>query len=365
VSPRPDPAALLAWYDRHGRSLPWRGRAVDPYRVWLSEIMLQQTTVAAVIPYFLAFVARWPTLQAFAAARDEEVMAAWAGLGYYRRARQALACARRVIAEYGGRFPHEERALLALPGIGPYTAAAIAAIAFDERATVVDGNVERVVTRLHAVEEELPGAKARVRRLAEALTPDVRPGDHAQAIMDLGATICTPKKPACALCPWREACAAFARGDPHDFPRKAAKKARPLKRGAAFWVTRGDDVLLRRRPPNGLLGGMAEVPGTAWSVDFDMERATDDPPLPDLRWGVLPGAVRHGFTHFELEVTVLVARLPAGTPAPPEHWWHPLADLAAAGLPTIMRKIAAKSIEADAVGGQELASRRASRTAGR
>lgn len=340
---RPDPTALIAWYDRHARVLPWRARPserAEPYRVWLSEVMLQQTTVKAVIPYFHAFTTRWPTVEALAAARDEDVMAAWAGLGYYARARKLLECARFVAGAHGGRFPDSEEALRTLPGIGPYTAAAIAAIAFDRRAVVVDGNVERVVTRLYAIEDELPGAKALVRRKTGEFTPAERPGDFAQAMMDLGATICTPRKPACGLCPWRGGCRAAALGDPESFPRKSAKPTRPLRRGAAFWVTRGGDVLLRRRPPKGLLGGMAEVPGTTWSVDFDVETASEGAPFLGLFWHRLPGLATHGFTHFELEVTVLTANVDSNTPAPEDCWWHPIADLASAGLPTAMLKIA-------------------------
>lgn len=346
VPSRPASAALLAWYDRHARILPWRARPgarSEPYRVWLSEVMLQQTTVKAVIPYFHDFIRRWPDVKALAAARDEEIMAAWAGLGYYSRARKLVECARVVAGRHGGRFPESEAELLELPGVGPYTAAAIAAIAFGKPATVVDGNVERVIARAFAVEALLPGAKAEIRRLAGLVTPTDRSGDHAQAMMDLGATICTPKKPACGLCPWSDACRARGRADIESFPRKAEKALRPLRRGAAFWLTRGDEVLLRRRPPRGLLGGMAEVPGTAWSVDFRIEDALVDAPLTGVAWRRLPGAATHGFTHFELEVTVFAGVVAASTPAPDGTWWHPLAKLAEAGLPTVMAKIAAQA----------------------
>lgn len=338
--PAPDAGALLAWYDRHRRDLPWRarpGETPDPYRVWLSEVMLQQTTVKAVIPYFHAFTRRWPTVGHLAAAPDEEVLAAWAGLGYYARARKLIACARAVAADHGGRFPAEEAVLLALPGIGPYTAAAIAAIAFDQRAVVVDGNVERVVTRLHRVETALPAAKPEIKGLTDALTPDARPGDFAQAMMDLGATICTPRNPACALCPFSGACRARAAGDPLRFPVKAAKAARPQRFGTSYLVRCGADVLLGRRPPRGLLGGMAEVPGSPWTGD--PPAALAHAPITGLTWRPAPVPARHVFTHFELEVVVMVADAPTGTPAPQGMWWHPLRDLDRAGLPSVMRKI--------------------------
>jgi A/G-specific adenine glycosylase len=342
-SPPPDPAALLAWYDRHRRRLPWRaepGRAPDPYRVWLSEIMLQQTTVKAVGPYFESFLKVFPTVEALAGAPVEEVLRRWAGLGYYARARNLHACARAVVERHGGRFPDSEASLSELPGIGPYTAAAVAAIAFDRRAAAVDGNVERVFARVFALETPLPAAKPEIRALAGALVPAARPGDFAQALMDLGATVCTPRQPACALCPWMAACAARAAGTAESYPRKAAKAARPLKRGAAFWLVRGDEVLLSRRPARGLLGGMAEVPGTVWGAAFEEGQALAEAPL-KARWRRLPGAVRHGFTHFELELAVFTGKASAGTPPPAGFWWHPVADLASAGLPTVMKKVAA------------------------
>jgi A/G-specific adenine glycosylase len=260
---------LLAWYDRHARTLPWRvlpddranGEITDPYRVWLSEIMLQQTTVQAVKPYFEAFTRRWPDVRALAEAHEEDVMKAWAGLGYYSRARNLKACAETVARDHGGVFPDTEAGLLALPGIGPYTAAAIAAIAFDRPAAVVDGNVERVISRLRAIETPLPAAKPEIRAATAELVPDDRPGDFAQATMDLGASLCSPKRPACALCPWVEACAAHLAGIAETLPKKAPKQAKPTRRGMAFVVTREDGaVLLRRRPPKGLLGGMSEPP---------------------------------------------------------------------------------------------------------
>lgn len=349
---RPEPetesraARLLDWYDRHRRSLPWRsprGVRPEPYRVWLSEIMLQQTTVRSAGPYFEKFTARWPTLAALAAASREDVLAAWAGLGYYSRARNLHACAGHVMSRHGGSFPADVALLRALPGIGPYTAAAIAAIAFDLPVMPVDGNIERVVARLFAVEEHLPAAKARIGELAQSLVPQARAGDFAQAAMDLGAAICTPRKPACAQCPLREGCAGFARDDAETFPRRGAKKAGALRRGAAFVVLRDDGrILLRTRPEKGLLGGMTEVPGTEWSADFDEARAKREAPAfagTGLRWRRVPGEVRHVFTHFPLALTVYVAHVPRGVRAPKGARWTAVADLGAEALPTVMRKV--------------------------
>jgi A/G-specific adenine glycosylase len=343
------PAALdlLTWYDRHRRSLPWRakpGEKPDPYRVWLSEIMLQQTTVAAVKPYYERFLERFPTVSSLARAPAEEVMQAWAGLGYYARARNLHACAQSVTERHGGTFPGTEAELRALPGIGAYTAAAIAAIAFDEPAAAVDGNVERVITRLFAIEDPLPAAKPAIRALVEPLVPRDRPGDFAQAIMDLGATICTPRRPACALCPWMQPCRARATGLQETFPRKLEKVQNPLRRGAAFVVIRSDDtVLLRTRPPKGLLGGMAEPPTSAWEVDYDPAQAILDAPL-EARWQRKPGVVRHVFTHFPLELTVLTARISARTEAPEEMRWVARRDLADEALPGVMRKVLAHGL---------------------
>ena len=268
VAPSQLARMLLDWYDRHRRRLPWRaapGVPSDPYRVWLSEIMLQQTTVPVVVGYFQRFLARWPTLEALTQAELDDVLHAWQGLGYYARARNLHACAQHVLADHGGRFPPEEKALRALPGIGRYTAAAIAAIAFDRPATVVDGNVERVMARLRAVETPLPTAKSRLYTLAAELTPETRPGDYAQALMDLGATVCTPRNPGCLACPWRDACEGRARGMAETLPRRAPKRPRPLRYGVSFWLMRADGaVLLRRRPETGLLGGMIELPTTPW-----------------------------------------------------------------------------------------------------
>lgn len=341
--PAPDIApALLAWYDRHARRLPWRvppaeravGVVPDPYRVWLSEVMLQQTTVAAVKSYFEAFTARWPTVGDLAAAPREEVMKAWAGLGYYARARNLHACAIAVANDHGGRFPETSAGLRALPGIGDYTAAAIAAIAFDEPAPVVDGNVERVVARLFAIATPLPEAKKAIRARQAELTPATRAGDYAQAMMDLGAGICTPKRPACALCPVNDVCAAHAEGAEERYPVKAAKSVRPTRHGDAFVAVRPDGaVLLRTRADDGLLGGMSEVPGSDWSV-------TPPPSTPPLAadWQRIPGAVVHVFTHFRLELNVYCARLATLEDAPAGCWWSPPDALPGEALPSVMRK---------------------------
>jgi A/G-specific adenine glycosylase len=346
-----DPEVLLVWYDRHRRALPWRvrpGETADPYRVWLSEIMLQQTTVKTVAPYYARFLKRWPSVQALAAASLDDVLRAWAGLGYYARARNLHACARVVVERHGGSFPDTIEALGGLAGIGDYTAAAIAAIAFDRPAVPVDGNVERVVARLFAVEDELPAGKLEIKRLAQSLLPARRAGDFAQALMDLGAGICSPKRPACALCPWSEACAARARGEQETFPRKAVKREGRLRRGAAFVVMRADErVLLRRRPEKGLLGGMSEVPGSDWSHDFDVARALDAAPRlrATMAWRRLPGMVRHVFTHFPLELTVFAADVPRATAAPKGARWVERADLAGEALPNLMRKVIAHALD--------------------
>ena len=270
-------AAVLAWYDRHRRDLPWRarpGEAADPYKVWLSEIMLQQTTVAAVKPYFAAFLSLWPNVGLLAEARSEEVMRAWAGLGYYSRARNLLACAKIVSNDFGGTFPATEAALRDLPGIGPYTAAAIAAIAFGQRAAAIDGNVIRVVARLCAIDTPLPAAQAAIKARAGGMVPVERPGDFAQAMMDLGATVCSPRSPSCDICPLRALCLGYASGIAESLPRKAPRPQRPTRRGAAFFVRRQDGaVLVRTRPSKGLLGGMVELPGTDWETDFDADSA--------------------------------------------------------------------------------------------
>ncbi|MGC4251699.1 MAG: A/G-specific adenine glycosylase [Sphingobium sp.] len=332
---------LLAHYGVHARRLPWRlppgsNEAADPYRVWLSEIMLQQTTVAAVAPYFARFTDRWPTVADLAAAADEDVMAAWAGLGYYARARNLLACARAVAHDHGGVFPDTEEELRALPGVGAYTAAAVAAIAFRRRAVVVDANVERVVARLFAIATPLPAARAEIRAAAESITPDARAGDFAQAMMDLGATICTPRNPACGICPLREDCAAFRTADPAAFPVKAAKKARPHRLGHAWWIERADGrIWLVRRPDKGMLGGMRALPSSDWSAP--PPPAT--PPL-DARWSALADPVTHVFTHFSLDLMVHVARVEGDCLPPGEGEWWPLDRLDEAGLPTLFRRAA-------------------------
>jgi A/G-specific adenine glycosylase len=334
------PEKLLAWYDRHRRILPWRappGLRQDPYRVWLSEIMLQQTTVVAVAPYFAAFLKRWPDVAALAAAELDAVLHAWQGLGYYARARNLHACARAVVAQHDGNFPADEAALRALPGIGAYTAAAIAAIAFDHQATAMDGNVERVIARLRAVTTPLPDAKPELHCLAAALTPPSRAGDYAQALMDLGATICTKHKPKCVLCPWRDPCLARRQGIADALPARRAKAVRPLRRGMAFWAVRGDGaVLLRRRPESGLLGGMMEVPSTDWRLEpWTLADARQAAPVA-ARWHALPGVVRHGFTHFELEITILAGtvRRDGG-----DGVWVALDRLGEHALPTLMKKV--------------------------
>jgi A/G-specific adenine glycosylase len=326
---------LLAWYDRSARRLPWRvppggDERPDPYRVWLSEVMLQQTTVAAVRGYFEAFTERWATVEALAAAPEAEVMAAWAGLGYYARARNLVACARAVVRERGGRFPDDEPALRTLPGIGAYTAAAVAAIAFGRPAVVVDGNVERVVARLFAVTDPLPAARPRLHALAAALTPAGRPGDHAQAMMDLGATVCTPKRPACGICPLVGDCDGRAAGIAAELPRRAEKPAKPLRQGIAYLALRGDGaVLVETRPPSGLLGGMVSLPCGDW-----VERG-EPPARPPLAaaWRELGPEVRHTFTHFHLRLRLVGARIDFG----PGGDFRPAPE-AGAAMPTVMRK---------------------------
>jgi len=340
---QPEPATLLAWYDRHRRVLPWRappGERPDPYCVWLSEVMLQQTTVPAVMGYFARFLERWPDVRALAAAPLDDVLHAWQGLGYYARARNLHACARAVVERHCGVFPASEAALRELPGIGDYTAAAIAAIAFDRRAAAVDGNVERVMARVYAVETPLPEAKPELRRLAAALAPTQRAGDYAQAVMDLGATLCTPRKPKCVLCPWRDACRARERGIAEDLPRRRAAAEKPLRRGVAFWATRADGaVLLRRRPEKGLLGGMMEVPSTPWrSAEWGEAEAKAEAPV-RARWRRLPDPVRHTFTHFHLELTVLTGAVRAGVTD--GGLWVPADRLQDYALPSVMKKVIA------------------------
>jgi A/G-specific adenine glycosylase len=337
---RAEAADLLAWYDVHARALPWRvppgtGLRPDPYRIWLSEVMLQQTTVAAVKAYFARFTTLWPTVGDLAAAPDERVMGEWAGLGYYARARNLLKCARVVAEELGGVFPNTEEGLRALPGIGPYTAAAIAAIAFDRRAVVMDGNVERVMARLHDIHTPLPAAKPELKAAAEVLTPDRRPGDYAQAVMDLGATICTPRNPACGICPWRAPCVARAAGTAAELPKKTPKKAKPMRLGIAYvGRTRDGGWLLERRPDRGLLGGMLGWPGTEWAETTPEEA----PPLP-ADWQDAGAEARHTFTHFHLRLALRVAVIdPAELPAGTALTVMPRSAFRPSDLPTVMRK---------------------------
>ncbi|WP_091737197.1 A/G-specific adenine glycosylase [Phenylobacterium immobile] len=337
---------LLAWYDANARDLPWRvrpaaraaGLVADPYRVWLSEVMLQQTTVPHAAPYFLRFTERWPTVADLAAAADEEVMAAWAGLGYYARARNLLACARAVASRHAGVFPNDPAALRALPGLGDYTTAAVSAIAFGQTANVVDGNVERVMARLFAVEAPLPAGKPELKALAASLVRDDRPGDWAQALMDLGATVCRPKAPLCELCPIADHCAGLATGAPETFPRKTAKAARPHRHGVAFILTRDDQVALVRREPKGLLGGMLALPTTDWrSAPFSDAEAIAAAPAP-ADWRRV-GEIEHVFTHFSLGLAVYRAEGEANGVI-----WSPRRDLSA--LPSVFLKAARAGLTA-------------------
>ena len=341
---------LLAWYDRHRRTMPWRapaGERTEPYRVWLSEIMLQQTTVVTVHDYFHRFVKRWPTVEALAAAPLDDVLSAWAGLGYYARARNLHAGAKAVVERHGGHFPEDEATLLALPGIGPYTAAAIRAIAFDHPASAVDGNVERVIARLLALQTPLPDVKPEIQLRAADLVPTKRAGDYAQAMMDLGATVCTPRKPSCVICPLMAGCEGRRQGIAEELPRRAPKTLKPTRRGVAFVLSnREGAVLLRKRPPRGLLGGMDEVPSSAWREGrLVVAEALKEAPVP-ANWKVLEGGVRHTFTHFHLELVVAhatattsrLAKLSPGTA------WVTLDKLTERALPTVMRKIIAHAV---------------------
>lgn len=343
-------ARLLAWYDRHRRALPWRalpGQPTDPYLVWLSEVMLQQTTVATVGDYFRRFVERWPTVEALAAAPLDDVLSAWAGLGYYARARNLHACAQAVVARHDGRFPADLDALRGLPGIGRYTAAAIGAIAFDLPASAVDGNVERVIARLCAIATPLPDAKIEIEARAAERVPRQRPGDYAQAMMDLGATVCVPKAPRCVICPLMTGCRGRRLGIAEELPRRRPKPDKPTRRGLAFVLTRQDGaVLLRKRPPRGLLGGMDEVPSSAWREGpLAAEQAMAEAPVP-ARWQVLDGLVRHTFTHFHLELMVARARAATGRLAlvAPGTSWCELDRLTERALPTVMRKVIAHAV---------------------
>ncbi len=333
--------ALLDWYDRHRRVLPWRalpGETPDPYRVWLSEIMLQQTGVETVKPYFAKFLATWPDVASLAAAEDQALLAAWAGLGYYARARNLIACARQVAGEHGGVFPDTEEGLRALPGIGAYTAAAIAAIAYRRPAVVIDGNIERVITRLGAISTPLPAAKPEIRALLEPMLPADRPGDFAQALMDLGSGICTPRNPECLICPLRPFCKASKAGAATAYPVKPKKKAKPVKFGLAYVLRDAvGRILLRTRPGKGLLAGMAEVPNSGWAEN---SAPRSSPPV-EADWTSLNAAVIHVFTHFELRLAVRMARLSQMPAAPEGMRWVALADLDGEPLPTLFRKVIA------------------------
>lgn len=333
---------LLGWYDMHRRSLPWRAEPgmppPDPYRIWLSEIMLQQTTVAAVKPYFESFTTRWPGIADLASADEAEVMGAWAGLGYYARARNLIACARAVVDDHGGRFPDSESGLRTLPGIGDYTAAAIAAIAFGRRAVVIDANVERVASRLFAFALPLPAGRRTLRELVDRITPQERAGDFAQAMMDLGSRICTVRAPQCLICPLSTDCHAPASGQPEAFPVKAPKKAKPQRRGTAFWIERDGRVWLVRRPPEGMLGGMRALPTGPWT---DSDPGLAEAPFA-TRWHEV-GSVRHVFTHFALDLRVMTAALPAELTD--GEWW-PIERIGDAGLPTLFARAAGRAIAA-------------------
>jgi A/G-specific adenine glycosylase len=345
---------LLGWYDRHRRVMPWRalsGRTADPYHVWLSEIMLQQTTVVTVGPYFQRFLERWPDIHGLAAADLDEILHGWQGLGYYARARNLHRCAQVVSRDHGGVFPGTEAALLTLPGIGPYTAAAIAAIAFNRPASVVDGNVERVMARLFAIQTRMPDAKTEMRGHAADLAPTTsrgRPGDYAQALMDLGAVICTPRNPKCGQCPIADYCAAHAAGIEADLPRRAAKKAKPTRKGVAFWaVTKDGEVLIRRRIESGLLGGMMEIPSTEWREEGWTDSAALKSAPASAAWRPLTGIVRHTFTHFHLELSFQAAivkkrAVKGGVWCPPER-------LGEHALPTVMKKVVAHALKGTAL----------------
>jgi A/G-specific adenine glycosylase len=342
---------ILDWYDRHRRAMPWRppaGERANPYAVWLSEIMLQQTTVATVGPYFIEFLSRWPNVSALAAAALDDVLHCWQGLGYYARARNLHRCAGVVANDFGGVFPESETELLSLPGVGPYTAAAIMAIAFDKRAVVVDGNVERVMARMFRETDPLPDVKPILRERADTLTPENRPGDYAQAVMDLGATICIPRRPKCILCPWTDHCT--GRDIAESLPARRPKPEKPTRRGTVFWIERLDGaVLLRRRVEKGLLGGMMEFPSTEWSEDSlseDVTVITSEAPLAAMEWLPLVGLVRHTFTHFHLELSILKGRVPAEVPLPDACVWSSIDGFADHALPTVMKKVANYAIRA-------------------
>ena len=331
---------LLAWYDGHARDLPWRakpGIKHDPYHVWLSEIMLQQTTVATVRDYYIKFLSRWPEVADLATASQEDVLRAWAGLGYYARARNLHACAKEVVRDWNGEFPDTEEALRTLPGIGPYTAAAIAAIAFDQHHAAVDGNVERVMARVYAIESPLPAAKPLIKEKAQALVPKKRAGDFAQALMDLGATICTPRTANCHICPWTDNCNGRKRGIAESLPRKMPKAKIPTRLGIAFWIERDDGyILLRRRPQKGLLGGMVEIPSTPWEAKLPRKVAG---PV-EASWTKSTLLVEHTFTHFHLQLSVWkTSTTDLSLPDHGDYRWVHKDELVHEALPSLMRKV--------------------------
>jgi A/G-specific adenine glycosylase len=332
---------VLVWYNNHRRQLPWRsppGELANPYHVWLSEVMLQQTTVATVKPYFEHFLKIWPEIDRLAAASLDDVLHAWQGLGYYARARNLHRCANVVTSQYGGHFPEDGKELIGLPGVGPYTAAAIAAIAFGKKATPVDGNIERVITRVFAIMEPLPKSKVRLVELAGAMTPETRAGDYAQALMDIGATICIPKKPLCCICPLSGECLAEARGLANNLPYRIPKKKKPIRIGMVFWLFNSyGEILLRRRPDTGLLGGMIEVPSSKWQEEIRSIADTLTEAPVDTRWRFLPGKVRHTFTHFRLELVVAVGQYAPSETI--EGIWCGVSDFGQYALPTLMKKV--------------------------
>lgn len=339
---------LLSWYDRHARSLPWRvppaevtaGKKADPYRVWLSEIMLQQTTVKTVIPYYQKFLERWPTVKDLANAPLDDVLSAWAGLGYYARARNLKACAESVARDFNGEFPATRAQLRSLPGIGDYTSAAISAIAFNAAEVAVDGNIERVISRQHLIEDVNPRLKNRVAEFLSKVLPIDRPGDFTQAMMDLGATICTPKTPVCALCPVGEGCMAFSAGNALEYPKKKAKKAKPVRRGAIAVILCDRQVLVRQRPDTGLLGSMTEFPGTEWREGEAFPALETGIKLLGKNWQkVTEKPVAHTFTHFFLELEVWTAEM-EDTPLPNKTWLSNIDALDQIALPTVMKKVA-------------------------
>ena len=352
----PDPSKLLNWYDKHARSLPWRvspqdrenGKLPDPYQVWLSEIMLQQTTIPTVIGYFANFLTTWPTIQDLADAQEDDILAAWAGLGYYARARNLKKCADILVKKYAAKFPNTEQELLELPGIGVYTAAAILSIAFNIPATVVDGNVERVISRLFSISTPFPDSKKLIKQHATQLQSSERAGDYSQAIMDLGATVCSPTKPKCDICPWQSNCSAYFNNNPEKFPVKKPKMSKPTRYGFAFVAIRTDGaILLRKRPPNGLLASMAEVPGSVWEPTPPTAKTQSSLKNLPLRgnWEKATKPVRHTFTHFHLNVIVWYTQIDKKVRAPTGHWWSTPTAIATEPLPTVMRKIIATSLK--------------------